>query len=142
MEQNKVPCYPNVMIIDDNKIDLYVVEIILKKNNFATEVVKMETAKDALNYLTANCEHPEKLPSLIFLDINMPGMNGFEFMDEYQLLPDTIKKDCIIMMLTTSIHPDDMERATHNKYILRFINKPLNADKLWEMFQYINAQQN
>jgi CheY-like chemotaxis protein len=135
--QHDVPTYDKIMVVDDNKIDLYIVDIILKKNNFAREVLKMESGKAAMDYLLANKDYPENLPGLIFLDINMPGMNGFEFMEGYNDLPDGIKKDCIILMLTTSINSDDMTRAANNKFILKFMNKPLNTEKLWDVQEHI-----
>jgi len=57
-------------------------------------------------------------------------MNGFEFLSEYQRLPETIRKKCIIMMLTTSLNEDDRLQAEHNEFVNRFLNKPLDKDKL------------
>ncbi|HTJ12303.1 MAG TPA: response regulator [Dinghuibacter sp.] len=67
---------------------------------------------------------------LIFLDINMPGMSGFDFLDEYRHLPENIRKKCIIMMLTTSMDSEDKKRAEGNQFVAKFLNKPLDREKL------------
>lgn len=133
MEQDTTYKYKMVMIIDDNEIDRYVGESVIRIHNFAEAVINVEAAKDALEYLIAHQDQPELLPQLIFLDINMPEMNGFEFLDEYEHLPDSIKTNCIVMMLTTSLHEEDKQKADTCKYVYRFLNKPLNPEKLNSM---------
>ena len=88
------------MVIDDNEVDLYVSRRVIEKYSFADEVILMDSAKEALEYLKSHDGGPDTLPGLIFLDINMPEMNGFEFLDAYKQLSDNIKSNCIIMMLT------------------------------------------
>jgi CheY-like chemotaxis protein len=85
---------------------------------------------DALEFLKEHEANPGDLPDLIFLDINMPIMNGFDFLNEYQNLSETIQKHCIIMMLTTSLNEDDRKRAIENKFVYSFMNKPLDKEKL------------
>ena len=111
MERFTTPIYPSIMIIDDNKIDRYVVEMIVKKTNFADNVIQIESGTLALEYLKAHADHPENLPGLVLLDVNMPEMNGFEFMEQYEKLSDAIKTTCKIMLLTSSIHPVDIDKA-------------------------------
>ena len=135
MEHFEVPNYQTIMIIDDSKIDRYVVEMVIKKTNFASEVIQMGSGNDALNYLTQHKDQAGKWPGLILLDVNMPEMNGFEFMEKFNLFAEEIKETCSVMLLTSSIHPVDIDRATSNKYIRKFINKPLNAAKLHELIQ-------
>lgn len=120
--------YRKVMVIEDNQTDSYIASYNLKKNLFAEEVIAMETAGAALKYLKASVNSPEELPQLIFLDIKMPGQDGFEFLKEYEKLPLTIREKCIIMMLTSSLNPQDDERAKSNKYVCRFMVKPLTKE--------------
>ena len=133
MDTAQAPKYKRVMIIDDNKIDRYVIEMVVKKGNFSKEVVQTESGIEALEYLEAHDENG--WPDVILLDINMPGMNGFEFMDKYATFPEALTSSCAVYMLTTSIHPLDIDKAINNKYIIKFINKPLNMARLKELHE-------
>jgi CheY-like chemotaxis protein len=122
--------HKRVMVIDDNQIDLYIAEMVMKTTKFADEVICMGSAKEALDYLKPLHDHPDELPYLIFLDINMPEMTGFDFLNEYKNLPENIRKKCIIMMLTTSLDENDRKLAEENVFVQRFLNKPLDKDKI------------
>lgn len=122
--------YKKVMVVDDNEIDLYIAEMLMATTKFAEKVVCVSSAKEALAYLKPLFETPEELPHFIFLDINMPEMTGFDFLNEYHHLPENIRKKCIIMMLTTSLDNEDRMRAEGNEYVQKFLNKPLDRDKL------------
>jgi len=122
--------YKKVMVIDDSEIDRYVAEMVMRNFAFAEEVICMESAQDALEYLAGMENKPEELPHLIFLDINMPEMNGFDFLNAYGQLSESIKKNCIIMMLTTSLDEEDRIKSTQNEYVCKFLNKPLDKEKL------------
>jgi CheY-like chemotaxis protein len=121
------------MVIDDNQIDLYIAEMVMATTKFAGEVICMGSAKEALDYLKPLHDRPAELPDLIFLDINMPGMTGFDFLNEYKSLPENIRKKCIIMMLTTSLDENDRKLAEENVFVQRFLNKPLDRDKIAQL---------
>ncbi len=125
--------YKKAMVIDDNQIDLYIAEMVMGTTGFAEQVICVSSAKEALAYLKPLYENPEALPDLIFLDINMPEMTGFDFLNEYQHLPENIRKKCIIMMLTTSLDEDDRMQAERNQFVRKFLNKPLDKDKLAQL---------
>jgi CheY-like chemotaxis protein len=122
--------YKKIMIIDDYEIDRYVVARNAKKYGLAEEVVGKESANAALEYLSLCAECPGELPQLIFLDINMPEMSGFGFLELYEKLPETVRSNCVIIMLSTSLNPADHDLANANKCVSRFLNKPLDKEKI------------
>jgi len=130
MDNFKGSKFKRVMVIDDNEIDRYIANRNITRYAFAEEVITMESSRAALNFLESLKDTPELLPQLIFLDIRMPEIDGFGFLEEYEKLSDTVKQNCIIMMLTTSLNPSDHERAKNNQYVNRFLNKPLDKEKI------------
>lgn len=122
--------YKKALVIDDSEIDRFVASFNLKKYALVDEVILKETAKAALEYLIKTSDHPEKLPQIIFLDIRMPEMDGFGFLAEFEKLPESIKEKCIIMMLSSSLDPKDHSRAEESHSVSRFINKPLDKEKI------------
>jgi CheY-like chemotaxis protein len=121
------------MIIDDNYTDRYVGEIRLKKHPFAEDVILKDSGRSALEFLERSANAPGELPQLIFLDINMPEMNGFEFLEGFALLPEIVHETCKIMMLSSSLNPEDHQRIADNRFVSRFVSKPLTKDKLNEI---------
>ena len=100
-----------IMLIDDNPDDNFFHEREIKKSDFEIVVIKKNSAVAALEYLKANKEVAFKLPDLIFLDINMDGMDGWEFLKEYNLLAKELQSKVVIIMLTTSESSDEIGRA-------------------------------
>src|ERR1041385_658497 len=119
-----------VMVIDDSQMDRYVASYYIKKYSFAEEVILKESAKSALEYLQSFANTPENLPHYIFLDIRMPDLDGFGFLEEYGKLPEATRKNCVILMLSSSLNLEDHQRAEKNKFVNRFLEKPLDKEKL------------
>ena len=130
---NKNSQYKRVMVIDDTHVDRYIAQQNIRKCAFADEVILMESAGEAIAYLKSLPEKNDEIPQMIFLDICMPEKSGFDFLDEYDQLPESVKRHSIIIMLSTSLNTDDHDRAKNNKYVMKFMNKPLNTDKLKEL---------
>jgi CheY-like chemotaxis protein len=117
-----------VMLVDDNHSDNFFHDREIKKNNPLTTVIFKYSGSEALEYLRSTETTKSILPDLIFLDINMPGMNGWEFLDEYHLLNKNIQSRVIVVMLTTSDNPDDEAKAKNWDFISDFITKPLTKE--------------
>ncbi len=118
------------MLIDDNKDDNFFHERVIRKNFPTNSIVVKQSAMDALEYFKQKeIVHPD----LIFLDINMPAMNGWEFLEEYARLEIDKKSYPIIIMLTTSENPDDKARAFTYKTVSDFKTKPLTKEMLEEI---------
>jgi len=119
-----------IMLVDDNPDDNFFHERAIRKCNAAEVVVVRQSGKSALEYLRSARED-ELRPDLIFLDINMPGMTGWEFLERYEQLDSSSKGGLIVVILTTSENPDD--RAKANEMHVSFTTKPLTPDALEEI---------
>lgn len=117
-------------MIDDNYIDNFVTRKILQNSRFAEDIVVIGSASEALNILRSGNIKPD----VIFLDIRMPDMDGFDFLEEYEKI-DIEKENIRIYMLSSSLDPLDMMKSSGNKYITQFIHKPLSQKILQELCQ-------
>lgn len=135
---------PIAMLVDDNEIDNFINQKMLEGCGFTNQVYVHTTARSALEFLKnidRNEEIPAELaPEIIFLDINMPMLDGFQFIDEFEKMSEKVTKNTKIVMLTTSVNPADEERSMTIKRIIKFINKPLTEGVLKELKKLISEQ--
>jgi CheY-like chemotaxis protein len=122
-----------IMLIDDNPDDNFYHDRVIKKNNAADIVIAKTSAIEALDYLKSMGKTGDLRPDLIFLDINMPGMNGWEFLQEYDKLNVNQRGKVIVIMLTTSENPDDQRKAIEMNIVFDFKTKPLDKEVLEEI---------
>jgi len=122
-----------VLVIDDDEPTNFFTHMILEESGCTNYIKVMQSGQEALKYLMkseqAGCDaslYPS--PELILLDINMPAMDGWEFLDEYKKL--NVESRIIVVMLTTSLFPEDKLRAEKMPEISGFENKPLTEEKL------------
>ena len=119
------------MLIDDNDIDNFINEKMIKSSHFAENVYVHTSAKSALEFLKnisiLNTAPPELIPSIIFLDINMPILDGFHFLEEFENFSEEFKSHTKIVMLTTSLNPSDLEKTKSHKNVIKYLYKPLIA---------------
>lgn len=123
----KEPLYKFVMLIDEDDIDNIINQKIIESNNFSEKIQVHQTGGEALDFLREKESNPDELPDLIFLDINMPIMDGFQFLEEFEKLGNTVREKCKIIMLSSSISPRDIDRAASNRFVKKYLNKPLNS---------------
>lgn len=125
--------FKDILLIDDNEADNFLNEYALKEMGCTDTVYAVKSGPDALKFLRARQDEGLEPPELIFLDINMPGMNGWEFLEAYEALNSGAKTDIVIVMLSTSLNPDDQEKAAHLEAISDFKNKPITEEKMMEI---------
>lgn len=130
MNEITKPKYNSVMIVDDCETDLFITKHMIKKNYFGEEVLSFYSPQEALNYLKDNEIHPSKLPQIIFLDLQMPIMTGFEFMKQYNLLSSSTKENCKVFMISSSCDERDITKAQNDENILGYLEKPLKKQYL------------
>ncbi len=116
-----------VLLVDDNSEDNVFHQIILKKMDITKRIDVVLNGLEALAYLKRENQIP---PELIFLDINMPRMNGWEFLEEYKYLDAKQKARVVIMILTTSANPDDIKKAKEIEEVTGFETKPLTEEMM------------
>lgn len=124
-----------VLLIDDNEADNFIHKIFIQKHGGVEETVAVTSGQKALDYLSSNQTGSYPRPELIFLDINMPRMNGWEFLEEYKKLDDEQKGGVVVVMLTTSLNPDDKKMADGDGNVTEFMNKPLNIEKFQSVLE-------
>ena len=122
-----------VLIIEDNPIDVFINTRVVEQSGLSKEVMAIQSAREALEFLTQRASNSE-LPNLIFLDIRMPDIDGFEFLQEFSELPQRVLELSKIVMLSSTIDPLELEMARNSPFVLAFIPKPLTRDKIIELF--------
>lgn len=118
-----------IILVDDDEVTNYVHESVIEDAGVTKGVLVAEDGRKALTLLEGLESQATGCPNLIFLDINMPVMNGFEFLDAYQQIKGDIKHPVIIVMLTSSLNTSDMARA-RAAGAADFLDKPLTPEKL------------
>lgn len=119
-----------ILLVDDDPDDNFLHQLVITESGLCDEVRVAESGLEALRYLTQPDQPDYLRPDAILLDINMPGMNGFEFLEQYHNLPDHLKSRVVVVMLTTSLNPTDQTRATQSAEVNLYQSKPLTQAML------------
>jgi len=129
-----------VLLVDDNESDNFLHKKVLEKSGIADHIEIVMNGKEALDFITGKGKcgkpvSPFSPPELIFLDINMPVMDGWEFLEGYQKLDDIQKRGIVIIMLTTSLNPDDRRIAEKIIGVNGFKYKQLTLEMINEIIK-------
>lgn len=127
--------YKKVLLIDDDKVDTFISDKIIRAVSLAADVITKNSAEEGLNYLKSLADTPDELPEIIFLDLEMPGMNGFDFLNEFAKVNDSIKARCKIIILTGSFNSNSsaLNDVRKNSVAKKILTKPLTIDMLNEI---------
>jgi CheY-like chemotaxis protein len=120
----------SICIVDNDEVYKFLVKKILEIKELADSVLMFSDGEEVYNYIKQNKGKPDLLPDIILLDINMPIMDGFLFMEEYIKLKHEINKDIAIYLVTSSIDPIDLKRSKKYTDIKDFITKPISVEVL------------
>ena len=125
-----------VVLIDDNEVDLFLHEQLIRHAGVFDPVWSFLKPGKALDHLASlPYKDPDPYPIIILLDILMPGMDGFSFIDRFESLPSSLKDRCHIVLLSATLHLGDTIRAEANPMVEAFINKPLTVNSLMDFAQ-------
>ena len=126
-----------VMLVDDNDTDNFISKRIIEITKFSNNVVIKSSGKSALEYLEENKTDNVRLPDLIFLDINMPIVDGFVFLYEFEKFDNLIKDKCKVIILSSSDNKRDIDKIVNNDHVIKFITKPLTEVALDEVKEIV-----
>lgn len=123
----------NLLVIDDDDINIFIIKKIVEKTGYDAKMVAKTNGQLAIDYLKDLQQKNISLPDLILIDINMPVLNGWEFLEVYEKLG--ILQDSDMYMLSSSVYENDIEKAKTYKTVKGFISKPLSIERLVELFE-------
>ncbi len=132
--------FKSVLLVDDDPTINFVHKLFLTEWEVTDQIYTAANGQEALDFLAQNEDFGQHPPSMILLDINMPVMNGFEFLEAYQQLPEANKASVIMAMLTTSLHEKDREKASKFINLDSYMSKPLEKEQLMEVINKHWAQ--
>ena len=126
-----------ILCVDDDPITLMLCKMVINKASFSNEIITAKNGEEALNYFnTFNTNPDKKKPQLIFLDLNMPVMGGWEFLDCFSTADYSEYNTIKVIILSSTIDPEDLEKAKKYPMVLDFLSKPISK----EMLEYVKTK--
>lgn len=119
----------NIILVDDDEIMVYLTKRLVDKTDLAELSQVFGNGKELIDFLKQNHNKPDLLPEVIFLDLFMPVMDGWEFLEEYDQIKPTLSKEITIYIITSSVSPADFNKAKNNKYVSDYVVKPMNKEQ-------------
>jgi CheY-like chemotaxis protein len=120
-----------ILFVDDDTITLMLCKMVITRTSFSNEIITSKNGEEALKYFE-NLKIAKKIniPKLVFLDLNMPVMNGWEFLDSFSSNAYSDFHDTKIIILSSTIDPADLERSKKYPMVIDFISKPITKEKV------------
>lgn len=129
-----------ICLVDDDEIYQFTFTKSLEKSKVSKRVLVFGDGEEAIDFISANLNDKESLPDLIFLDINMPVMDGWDFLEEYLQLRKGINKNITIYIVSSSVHEEDIERAKKISEVTDYLVKPISEAEVHTLIELISGQ--
>lgn len=138
--------FNKILLIDDDEITLMLCEFVLEDRQIAKEIVKLNNGHEGIAYFENLKKNKllgsnESTPALIFLDLNMPIMNGWDLLDDLLALYPRLSELTKVILLSSTVDPQDLARAANYEIVFDFINKPLDEDAVTALMQNPKLQE-
>jgi CheY-like chemotaxis protein len=117
-------------LVDDDELFVLLTKRIISRTDLVDQLQVYKNGLDAINYLTLNSNNPDALPEIILLDLSMPILNGWQFLEAYSKIVSSIEKKITIYIYSSSISPDDFSRSKLIKEVSGYFVKPINREKI------------
>jgi CheY-like chemotaxis protein len=128
--------FPKILVIDDEELDNAIFKMLINRVIKNSEVDVMVNGEEAIKkLLEVSKSNPELLPDFIFLDLKMPVMNGWQFLEEFERLNIDPLRKIQIYVLSSSVLSDDINKSLSNPLVEDFLSKPINLDKIRTIFE-------
>jgi len=124
---------PVVAVVDDDTIYQFTAKRTIQLTRAAADILSFQSAESALDYLKENQAVPDRLPDFLFLDINMPVMDGWMFLDDFEAVAPRLAKPITVFMVSSSIDPKDVARANAHQRVARYLTKPITLNQFAEL---------
>ena len=128
---------PKIAVVDDDQIYQFIINRTLAKLHFNSKILNFPNCADFFNFLKRNSTNTDLLPDLVLLDLNTSFMNGWEFLESYEGIKSSLKKDPDIYLVSSSVDPNDLDLAEKNPNLSGFVSKPLSPELLLEMIDRV-----
>jgi CheY-like chemotaxis protein len=130
---------PTVLIVDDDRVYRFAAVKIIAATEMAGNIIECNDGQEALNFIKNNIDTPTNLPDIIFLDINMPVMNGWDFLKAFSVLVHQLPKTIHIYVVTSSIDKTDVERSKEFSVVTDYVVKPVTKETFSKLLSAVRV---
>ncbi len=129
----------DILIVDDDPIGLYLAERIVKRQGFFSTITSFQSSVEALRFFRQRVLDGRRLPHVILLDLNMPLMDGWDFLEALKPLTDQLQNRSYICLLTSSVAAADIDRAQAHPLVEAFLSKPLKSHEMQKIYEKVRT---